>query len=155
MRSAHAARRIDGGLVVADCIFCKIVAGEIPSVRVWEDDDVIAFLDINPLTVGHTLVVPRAHVEQLTDLPGESAAALMRPVPALAAAIVAVTGAEGFNVLQNNGRCAGQAVGHVHVHIIPRRPDDGLGYRWPAQPADPEQLERLREAIQDRLTEMD
>ena len=136
---------------MAECIFCRIVAGEIPSVRLWEDDEVIAFLDVNPLAEGHTLVVPRQHAERLTELTPAAAAALLRPVPALAAAVLAVTGAEGFNVLQNNGRCAGQAVGHVHLHIIPRRPEDGLGYRWPARPADPEGLKRLQGAIQARL----
>jgi histidine triad (HIT) family protein len=130
-----------------DCIFCKIVAGEIPSARVWEDDQVIAFLDINPLAEGHTLIVPRSHAERLTELSAEQAAALFRPAPALAAAVLAATGAQGFNVLQNNGRCSGQAVGHVHVHIIPRVPDDGLGYRWPARPAAPGELDRLQKAI--------
>jgi len=133
---------------MADCIFCKIASGEIPAATVWEDDRTVAFLDINPLAEGHLLVAPKAHAERLTDLDPDAAAALFRRAPVLAAAVVAAVGAEGFNILQNNGSCAGQAVEHVHVHIIPRRPGDGLGYRWPAQPADPEALNRLREAVQ-------
>lgn len=140
---------------MTDCIFCKIVAGDIPSVRVWEDDHTVAFLDINPLCAGHTLVIPKVHAERLTDLPAAVAGALLRPVPRLAAAIVAATGAEGFNVLQNNGRCAGQVVQHVHVHIIPRRPGDGLGYRWPAGTADPEALQRLQAKIASALARGD
>ncbi len=136
-----------------DCIFCRIVAGDIPSTRVYEDDRVIAFLDINPLAEGHTLIIPKAHAERLTELSAQDAEAVFQPVPALARAVVAATGAEGFNVLQNNGRVAGMAVAHVHVHIIPRRADDGLGYRWPARPARPGELERMQKAILDRLTD--
>lgn len=136
---------------MADCIFCKIATGEMPCTQVWADEEVVAFLDINPLAEGHTLVVPRAHAERLTDLTPSACAALFRRVPVLAAAVVAATGAEGFNVLQNNGRVAGQAVEHLHVHIIPRRSGDGLGYRWPARPAEPGELERLQRAIQGHL----
>jgi len=137
---------------VSECIFCKIVAGEIPSARIYEDGEVVAFLDINPLAEGHVLVVPRRHVERLVDLSADEAGALLRPVPAIAKALLAATGAEGFNVLQNNGRCAGQVVEHLHLHIIPRRPGDGLGYRWPARAAEPEALERLRGEIRRHLT---
>lgn len=120
----------------------------------YEDDQVLAFLDINPLAEGHTLIVPKAHAERLTDLTADQVAALTRPLPALARAVVAATAAEGFNVLQNNGRCAGMAVAHVHVHIIPRRAGDGLGYRWPARPAQPGELDRLQKAILDHLADV-
>jgi histidine triad (HIT) family protein len=113
-----------------DCIFCKILAGEIPSARIYEDDDVLAFLDIEPLAPGHTLVIPKDHHEQLTEMPADTMASVGHVLPKLARAVRAATGAEGLNILQCNAACAGQTVDHVHYHIIPRRPEDGLGYRW-------------------------
>jgi len=130
-----------------DCIFCKIAAGEIPCTRVWEDEACLAFMDIGPLADGHTLLIPKKHYESIWEMPPDEAAHLGRHVPALARAVREAMGADGLNVLQNNGRVAGQAVGHVHVHFIPRVPDDGLGYRWPAGESDPETLKRQAEAI--------
>ena len=118
--------------MAADCVFCKIVAGLIPSTRVFEDEHIIAILDIAPLADGHLLIIPRSHHSQITEMSAEQSAALGRHVPRLASAVLAVTGAAGLNVLQNNGRAAGQAVDHVHVHLIPRKNGDGLGYRWNA-----------------------
>lgn len=114
----------------ANCIFCKIVGGEIPSSVVLETDALIAFLDVGPLADGHLLVIPKQHYTTLLDMPSEDCAQLAGALPQLGAALMAVTGAEGFNVLQNNGPVAGQAVDHVHFHLIPRRGGDGLGYRW-------------------------
>ncbi len=136
---------------MADCIFCKIVSGAIPSVRVYEDDQVLSFLDINPISPGHTLVVPKRHVEWITELSAEETAALFRPLPMLAKAVLSVTKAEGFNILENNGRISGQVIPHVHVHVIPRRANDGLGYRWAAKPADPAELQSLQVAIREAL----
>lgn len=120
-----------------DCIFCKIIAGEIPDHKVYEDDLVAAFLDIGPLSRGHTLVIPKSHYERLEDLPDEDAAALGRALPKIARAIMEVTGAKSYNVLQNNGKEAGQEVFHVHYHIIPRYHDepagDGLRFTWLAK----------------------
>ncbi|MFG0283624.1 MAG: HIT family protein, partial [Phycisphaerales bacterium JB039] len=107
-------------------IFDRIIAGEIPSHRVYEDDHVFAFLDIGPLARGHTLVVPRESVATLDQLTGEAAAAIGRALPRICRAIVKVTGAEAYNVLQNNGAAAGQEVPHVHFHIIPRFPGQSL-----------------------------
>ena len=134
-----------------DCIFCKIVADEIPSRRVYEDDDVIAFLDIAPLAPGHTLVIPRDHHVRFTDLDDDLAAAIGRVLPKLSRAVMAATRAEGFNLFQTNGACAGQAVDHVHVHIIPRRPDDGLGYRWKAGTSSEEEADGWQERIRKAL----
>jgi len=134
-----------------DCIFCKIAAGEIPCTRVWEDERCLAFLDIGPLADGHTLLIPKKHYEVIGEMPPEEVAHLGRQVPGLARAVQQAMEADGLNVLQNNGRVAGQAVGHVHVHFIPRVPDDGLGYRWPAGEADPETLRRHAEAIRAAL----
>ena len=133
---------------MTDCIFCKIVAGEIPSTRVFENDTCLAFMDIGPISPGHTLLIPKNHYEAIHELPADEAAHVLRHVPALARAVREAAGAEGLNVLQNNGACAGQAVAHMHIHFIPRWPDDGLGYRWPAKKADfallAQQAERIR-----------
>lgn len=112
------------------CIFCRIAAGEIPSAKVFEDDHCLAFLDIGPLAPGHLLVIPKQHAERLWELGAAVTAVIGAELPRLAQAVVRATGAEGCNVLQNNGKASGQEVGHVHFHIIPRRTGDGLGYRW-------------------------
>jgi histidine triad (HIT) family protein len=132
----------------ADSIFTKIIKGEIPCHRVFENEHMLAFLDITPLSEGHTLVVPKQQVERLEDLPPDDAAAIARQLGTLARRICAATGAEGYNVLQNTGRVAGQEVPHVHFHIIPRRAGDGLGYRWNARPADQGALAELARRIQ-------
>jgi histidine triad (HIT) family protein len=116
-----------------DCIFCKIVAGKIPSLKIYENDHVLSFLDIGPLADGHTLVIPKKHYTYLHEMPSEELAEIGKALPEIADAVMAATGAQGYNVLQNNGRCAGQLVDHVHFHIIPRIEGDGLGYRWNAK----------------------
>ncbi|MGE3165724.1 MAG: HIT family protein [Planctomycetota bacterium] len=113
-------------------IFDRIIRGEVPCHRVYEDDHVFAFLDINPLSPGHTLVVPREGRPFLHELSDESAAALGRALPRIARAVLAATGATAYNVLQNNGAAAHQAVLHVHFHIIPRHGPQGLGIEWQA-----------------------
>ena len=117
---------------MAQTIFTKIIAGEIPCHRVYEDDKVLAFLDINPLSRGHVLVIPKEPAETLDQLSDESAAAIGRVLPRLSRAVLAATGARHFNVLQNNGAPAHQAVFHVHFHIIPRFDDAGLEIEWDA-----------------------
>jgi len=117
---------------MAQTIFTKILAGEIPCHKVYEDDKVLAFLDINPLSRGHVLVIPKEPAETLDQLSDDSAAAIGRVLPRLSRAVMAVTGARHYNVLQNNGVPAHQAVMHVHFHIIPRFDDSGLGIDWPA-----------------------
>ncbi len=115
-----------------NCIFCKIAAGEIPAAKIHEDDNCLAFLDINPLAEGHTLLIPKMHFETIYEMPTETVAAIARLLPALGRAVRRAVNAEGLNILQNNGLCSGQAVMHVHFHLIPRIPGDALGYRWPA-----------------------
>ena len=122
---------------MADTIFGKIVRGEIPCSKVYEDDKVVAFLDINPLSVGHTLVVPKEPAETLDHLSDESAAALGRVLPRLCRAVIAATGVKEYNVLENNGTGAHQAIAHVHFHIIPKpKSREGLGIGWPARGLD-------------------
>ena len=111
-------------------IFARIIDGEIPCHKVYEDEHVLAFLDVGPLSKGHTLLIPReckAHLHELTD---ESAAAIGRVLPRLCRAIMLATGATAYNILQNNGLAAHQEVMHVHFHIIPKFDDAGLGIKW-------------------------
>jgi histidine triad (HIT) family protein len=119
---------------MADTIFSKIIAGEIPCHRVYEDDKVLAFLDVNPLSRGHTLVIPKEAAVTIDQLSDDSAAAIGRVLPRLSRAVLRATGAAAFNILQNNGVGAHQAVMHVHFHIIPKYADGaGLGIGWPAR----------------------
>ena len=116
---------------MADTIFRKILSGDIPCHQVYRDDQVLAFLDINPLSPGHTLVIPVEPAETLDQLSDESAAAIGRVLPRIARAVLKATGAKDYNVIQNNGAAAHQAVAHVHFHIIPRFEDGrGLGIGW-------------------------
>jgi len=119
---------------MAETVFTKILSGAIPSHKVYEDDQVFAFLDINPIARGHTLVIPKEPAETLDQLSDDAAAALGRALPRIARAVLAATGARDFNVLQNNGSAAHQAVFHVHFHIIPKHDDgSGLGIGWNAR----------------------
>lgn len=122
-----------------ETVFSKILRGEIPCHRVYEDEHVLAFLDVGPLSTGHTLVIPREEVATLDQLSDEAAAAIGRMLPRLCRAVMAVTGARAYNVLQNNGTLAHQAVHHVHFHIIPKPDaDHGLVIGWPAGKLDRE-----------------
>ena len=133
---------------MADTIFAKILSGAIPCHKVYEDDRVLAFLDINPLSRGHTLVVPKEPAETLDQLSDDAAAALGRVLPRLCRAVIAATGVKNYNVLENNGALAHQAVQHVHFHIIPK-PDraEGLGISWPAQSLDAAAAKALLERM--------
>ena len=114
-------------------IFAKIIAGEIPCHKIYEDDHVLAFLDISPIARGHTLVVPKEPAPTLDKLSDEASAAIGRVLPRISRAVLAATGATQFNVLQNNGPLAHQAVFHVHFHIIPKLDSaSGLGVEWPS-----------------------
>jgi histidine triad (HIT) family protein len=114
----------------APTLFDKIIHGVIPSYKVYEDDHVYAFLDISPQSYGHTLVVPKESIAHLHELSDDASAALGRALPRLCRAVMRATGASAYNVLQNNGSEAGQAVFHVHFHIIPRVRGDGLKLQW-------------------------
>ncbi|HUT35691.1 MAG TPA: HIT family protein [Planctomycetota bacterium] len=135
-----------------NCIFCKILAGQIPSERVYEDEQAVAFLDINPVAPGHTLLVPRAHHANLLETPHEVLSALLAAAPRVARAVMEATGAEGFNFVQFNGACSGQVVFHLHFHIIPRRPGDGVSFAWRQAKYEPGRMAalgaRVRAALQ-------
>ena len=133
---------------MADTVFGKIVRGEIPCNKVYEDEKVLAFLDISPLAEGHTLVVPKQSAETLDRLSDESAAAVGRVLPRLCRAVVAATGVKEYNVLENNGAGAHQAIEHVHFHIIPKpNAREGLGIGWPAKGVNREAAAALAKKI--------
>jgi histidine triad (HIT) family protein len=137
---------------MAETIFSKIIAGEIPCFRVYEDELVFAFLDINPLSKGHTLVIPKEPAETIDQLSDEAAAAIGRALPRISRAVLQATGAQAFNILQNNGATAHQAVMYVHFHIIPKYADgSGLGIGWPARSLNAEDGKAIAAAIADRL----
>jgi histidine triad (HIT) family protein len=122
---------------MADTIFGKIIRGELPCHKVYEDDHVLAFLDIAPISRGHTLVIPKEPAATLDGLSDDASAAIGRLLPRLSRAVLSATGATAFNVLQNNGASAHQAVFHVHFHIIPKYEDGtGLGIGWKPQTFD-------------------
>lgn len=130
-----------------ETIFTRIIRGEIPCHKVYEDAHVFAFLDIGPLSRGHTLVIPKEPVPTLDQLSDESAAAVGRALPRLCRAVLKATGATAYNVLQNNGAAAHQAVFHVHFHIIPKTDAAGLGIGWQAGKLDPAAGAELAKAI--------
>lgn len=137
---------------MADTIFGKILRGEIPCHKVYEDEHVLAFLDLHPLSDGHTLVIPKEPAPTLDRLSDDGAAALGRALPRICRAVLAATGTRDFNLLQNNGRSAHQAVDHVHVHVIPRQADGrGLGVGWKPGRLDPERGAALAAAIGSRI----
>jgi len=132
-------------------IFDRILDGEIPCHRVYEDDQVLAFLDIAPLSDGHTLVIPKERKACLHELSDDSAAALGRVLPRLCRAVVEATGASAYNVLQNNGASAHQAVRHVHFHIIPKTGSKGLGLGWSPGKLAGDRAEELVDGIRTAL----
>jgi len=135
-----------------DCIFCKIVKGEIPSTKLYEDGNVLSFLDIMPASKGHALVVPKKHYHTLLDMPHSELGTIMETVQKVAAAVMSsVDGAEGFNIIQSNKKVAGQVVPHVHFHIIPRSKDDKLNFAWAQGKAEQEELEKYAETIKENL----
>ena len=137
---------------MAETIFSKILSGDIPSYKVYEDDLVYAFLDIGPLSPGHTLVIPKEAAPTLDALSDESSAAIGRVLPRLCRAVMAATGTKEYNVLQNNGTSAHQAVMHVHYHIIPK-PDAerGLGVGWPSTTLEQNDAQALAKAITEAI----
>jgi len=136
-----------------ETIFDKIIAGEIPSHRVYEDEHVFAFLDIGPLSRGHTLLLPKERKRFLHELSDEAAAAVGRALPRLCRAVMMASGAEAYNVLVNTGEPAGQVVMHVHIHIIPKFSDTGFKMGWHAGKLDDAQAGKLIADIQAALAE--
>jgi histidine triad (HIT) family protein len=136
-----------------DCIFCKIVAGEIPSVKVLDEDKVFAFMDINPSSRGHMLVVPKNHAENIFEISEADLSAVMGAVKRCAVAVKKALGAEGVTVLQLNGKASDQVVPHLHVHIMPRWQDDGLTVsNWEMKAGDMDELQDIAENVKEHLS---
>jgi histidine triad (HIT) family protein len=135
----------------ASCIFCKIVSGAVPAAKVLEDEFSLAFMDIGPLARGHVLLIPRDHYMTLDQVPCSLASALLKHLPSLVRAVQAVTGCQGVNVLQNNGRAAHQLVSHVHFHIIPRNTGDEFHFNWPAGAYSAGEIDLLAKAVREKL----
>lgn len=134
-----------------DCVFCKIVAGQIPVTKIYEDEVVFAFLDIGPISDGHTLVIPKQHFERLHDCPAELLSNFASHLGQIAKAVAAAMNSDGYNVLCNNGRAAGQLIDHLHFHIIPRNTGDGLFNRWPSYKYDAGRIEQIAAKIRENL----
>ena len=139
---------------MSDCVFCKIRDGAIPSVRIDEDERTLTFMDINPLSRGHCLVVPKRHAATLLDADEADLRAAMATAKRVAAAIQAALAPDGLNMLQANGAAAFQSVPHFHLHLIPRWAGDGMGFDWPLVPGDRAAIvetgEQLRETLAQR-----
>jgi len=136
-----------------NCIFCKIVRKEIPATVVYEDDDALVFMDIGPIIKGHLLVIPKKHYDPITETPDDVLCRLIRLCKKGAAALQNGLGAQGVNILQNNGTCAGQEVPHLHFHLIPRFENDGHHWNWAAKSYDSaEEMSSLAEEIKAALT---
>lgn len=135
---------------MSDCLFCRIIKGEIPALKVYEDADTFAFLDISPTNIGHTLVVPKAHHENCAVTPDATMAALIAAAKRVAHAALAATGAVAYNIGINCGEIAGQVIMHTHVHVIPRFEGDGLVH-WPKRDVTKEELEKTAAEIRAKL----
>jgi histidine triad (HIT) family protein len=135
-----------------DCIFCKIAKGEIPSTKLYEDEKVLSFLDIEPAAKGHALIIPKKHYATLIDMPHEEVKEVMEAVQKVAAAtMVALPGVEGFNVLQSNNEAAGQIIPHVHFHVIPRQKQDNLDFAWEQGKAEMAELKKYAELVKEKM----
>jgi len=134
-----------------DCIFCKIALGQIPCYKVYEDELSIAFLDINPTSRGHTLVLPKEHVESFVTCPKELLNHLMDVAQLVAQAQIKELGATGVNILSNVGKAAGQSVLHFHIHVIPRYENDGLKLAFPPRQIEDRELLQIQDSIKKGL----
>jgi len=133
------------------CVFCKIVAGAIPSFKLLEDAGTLAFMDINPANDGHCLVIPKAHFPTVYTVTPEAFAAVSGSIIKVASAVNKTLAPDGLNLLQANGPGAGQSVFHFHVHVLPRRRDDGLSINWVPKPGDLKRIAEVAERIRKAL----
>jgi len=133
-----------------DCVFCKIVAGDLPCLKIYEDERVMAFLDVTPVSLGHSLIVPKVHAENLLETPEGDLEAIIRAVKKIGRAAKEATGADGFNLGVNTGEAAGQVVMHTHFHVMLRTEGDGLQH-WPKIQPSAEEMEETAEKIRNLL----
>ncbi|MBI1969653.1 HIT family protein [Candidatus Woesearchaeota archaeon] len=133
------------------CIFCKIIKGEIPAAKVYDGSKFIAFLDISPANKGHTLIIPKRHYVSLEEMPDGDGKEFGELQVKLGKAVMKATNAEGFNLLLNNGKAAGQEVMHAHIHIQPRFSSDDFHYKWTHKKYDDGEMQRMQEKIKQFL----
>jgi len=134
-----------------DCVFCRMVTGDIAVATIYEDDVVLAFLDIAPVSYGHTLLIPKQHVSHLHECSAELLGSLCSRLGKIAKAVLVGMNADGYNVLSNTGAAAGQIVEHLHFHIIPRKSGDGLFSQWPAQKYTEGQIQEVAARVREHL----
>ena len=134
-----------------ECIFCAIASGKLDSFKIYEDDDILAFLDVGPLSDGHTLVIPKQHFEKIHQCPDAVLGRIFSKIGIIAKAVFVAMDSDGYNVLCNNGRAAGQLVEHLHFHIVPRNENDGLFNRWPSYSYQAGKAEKIASEIRNKL----
>jgi histidine triad (HIT) family protein len=132
-----------------DCLFCKMVTGKIPVTKIYEDEVVLSFLDIGPISDGHTLVISKQHFEKLHECPAELLGRIFSRIGRIA--VSAAMDSDGYNILCNNGRAAGQLIEHLHFHIVPRNTGDGLFKSWPSFKYKEGKIDVIAEAIREHL----
>ena len=130
-----------------DCIFCKIINGKIPAAKVYEDENVISFLDIMPANKGHCLVVPKKHFETLIDIPDEDLSSMIKSAKKVAKALSLSVGNGSYNLMMNNGKESGQLVAHAHIHLIPRFKGDRLRLKWTHKKYEDKEIDKFKENI--------
>ena len=135
----------------SDCIFCKILIGQIPCIQVFEDDVTLCFMDINPAQEGHALVIPRDHWPDVHSIPDDTIGAVVRTAKRVAGAVNTALQPDGINLLQCNGEGAAQSVGHFHMHVLPRRMGDGLNLNWGLVPGNMDEIKAVARRIKAEL----
>jgi len=136
---------------MSECIFCRILEGEIPAFRIHEDDATLAFMDINPISEGHLLIIPKKHFANIWDSDPEALGRVMSTTKLVATALRDVLGIDSMNLLQANGRWAVQTVEHFHLHLIPRRENDGVGLDWGLTPGDMAAIKQVADRLAQKL----
>ena len=134
-----------------ECLFCKMVTGQIPVTKIYENDVILAFLDIGPISDGHALIIPKQHFDKLDECPPELLAKVASHLGKIAKAVSAAMHSDGYNVLCNNGRAAGQVIDHLHFHIIPRNSGDNVFNRWPSYKYPDGKIEETADRIRKKL----
>ena len=134
----------------SNCIFCKIADGEVPSTTLYEDEDFRVILDMGPATRGHALLIPKEHYANLFELDDALAAKALVTAKKVASRMKEALGADGFNLVQNNGEAAGQTVSHFHIHLIPRYENDGAGISWTPGSRTPEEMAEVKRLVDEK-----
>ena len=136
---------------VENCLFCKMASGQIPVAKIYEDDVVLSFLDIGPVSDGHTLIIPKQHYENIHSCPAELLGEVALRIGKIADAVTNAMNSDGYNVMCNNGRAAGQVIDHLHFHLIPRRMGDGVFNRWPSYKYQEGRIDKIAEQIRKKF----